>query len=104
MEMRFLGRSGLQVSVLSFGTMTFGGIADFAKMGDTQLDEARSLVSECIEHGVKLFDTADIYSQGASERILGEALGERRHEVLIATKAYAPMGAGPNDLGASRHH
>jgi aryl-alcohol dehydrogenase-like predicted oxidoreductase len=104
MEMRCLGRSGLQVSVLSFGTMTFGGMADFAKMGNTQVEEARALVDECIEYGVNLFDTADIYSLGASERILGEALGEKRHQVLIATKAYAPMGEGANDVGASRHH
>lgn len=104
MEMRFLGRSGLQVSVLSFGTMTFGGESFWSGMGSTQVDEARSLVSQCIDKGVNLFDTADIYSSGQSEQILGEALGLRRKEVLIATKAFAPMGTGPNDLGSSRYH
>jgi aryl-alcohol dehydrogenase-like predicted oxidoreductase len=104
MEMRFLGRSGLSVSVISFGTMTFGGVGDFQKLGTTQVEEARNLAAECIDHGVNLFDTADIYSEGASEKVLGEALGPRRKDVLIATKAYAPMGKGPNDLGSSRYH
>jgi len=102
--MRFLGRSGLQVSVLSFGTMTFGGDERFAAIGSTKVDEARNLIAECIDKGVNLFDTADVYSNGDSERILGEALGQHRKDALIATKGFAPLGSGPNDLGSSRHH
>ena len=104
MEMRFLGRSGLQVSVLSFGTMTFGGDGSFSGIGSTQVEEARNLIAECMDKGVSLFDTADVYSNGRSEEILGEALGSRRKHVLIATKGFAPMGSGPNDLGSSRYH
>lgn len=105
MEMRFLGKSGLKVSALSFGTMTFGGGDDFFQhMGGTQLDEAQRLVDICLDAGVNLFDTADVYSQGRSEEILGKALGKRRQDVLIATKAYGRMGEGPNEVGLSRHH
>jgi aryl-alcohol dehydrogenase-like predicted oxidoreductase len=104
MEMRCLGRSGLRVSALSFGTMTFGGEGFFSKMGQTQTDDARRLVGLCLDSGVNLFDTADVYSNGASESILGQALGSRREEALIATKVFARMGGGPNDAGLSRHH
>ncbi len=104
MEYRFLGRSGLQLSAFSFGTMTFGGEGRHKSIGGTQVDEARRLIDVCIEAGVNLFDTADIYSNGLSESILGEALGGRRKEVLIATKAFARMGELPNDIGLSRHH
>ncbi|MBD2100985.1 aldo/keto reductase [Leptolyngbya sp. FACHB-261] len=104
MEMRFLGNSGLRVSALSFGTMTFGGGEFFEHMGATQVDEARRLIDLCIDAGVNLFDTADIYSQGKSEEVLGQAIGKRRHDVLIATKAFARMGDGANDVGLSRYH
>ncbi len=105
MEMRFLGKSGLKVSVLSFGTMTFGGGDNFFQhMGGTQVEEAQRLIDICLDAGVNLFDTADVYSQGRSEEILGKALGNRRQNVLIATKAYGRMGEGPNDVGLSRHH
>ena len=104
MDYRQLGRSGLRVSVLTLGTMTFGGGGDFAKAGNSDVAEARRLVDTCLDAGVNLFDTADIYSRGLSEEILGQALGSRRGEALIATKARFPMGEGPNDAGASRHH
>lgn len=104
MEMRFLGKSGLSVSSLSFGTMTFGGGEYFESMGATQVDEATRLIDRCIDAGVNLFDTADVYSQGKAEEVLGQAIGNRRHDVLIATKAFARMGTGANDLGLSRHH
>lgn len=105
MEMRFLGKSGLKVSVLSFGTLTFGGSDNFfGQIGSTQLDEAQRLVDICLEAGVNLFDTADVYSHGRSEEILGKALGKRRQNVLVATKAYGRMGEGANDVGLSRYH
>jgi aryl-alcohol dehydrogenase-like predicted oxidoreductase len=103
MEMRRLGSSGLQVSVLSFGTMTFGGDST-NPVGETQVDEARRLIDLCLEAGINLIDSADGYSQGNSERVLGEALKGRRDDVLIATKVHSRMGPGPNDLGQSRHH
>jgi aryl-alcohol dehydrogenase-like predicted oxidoreductase len=104
MEMRRLGSSGLQVSALGFGTMTFGGVDGFRAVGTTGVDEARRLVDICLEAGVNLFDTADVYSQGASEEILGQALQGRRDDVILATKVHGRMGAGPNDIGQSRHH
>jgi len=105
MEFRQLGRSGLKVPVLSFGTGTFGGGNEFFRAwGATEVEEARRLVDICLEVGVNLFDTADIYSDGLSETILGKAVGGRRQQVLISTKATFRMGAGPNDLGSSRHH
>ena len=104
MEYRALGRSGLRVSVLSMGTMTFGGRGDFADVGSTGVDEARRQVDQCLAAGVNLFDTADVYSGGLSEEILGQALTGRRDQVLVATKVRMPMGDGPNDAGLSRHH
>lgn len=104
MEMRRLGSSGLQVSALGFGTMTFGGKDNFSAVGTTQVDEARRLVDLCLEAGVNLFDTADVYSQGASEEVLGQALEGRRDDVILATKVHGRMGDGPNDVGQSRHH
>jgi len=104
-EHRQLGRSGLKVPVLSFGTGTFGGKGDFfARWGATDVDEARRLVDLCLDAGVNLFDTANSYSGGASEEILGAALKGRRHDVLISTKATFPTGRGPNDKGSSRYH
>jgi aryl-alcohol dehydrogenase-like predicted oxidoreductase len=105
MEYRLLGGSGLKVSALSFGTGTFGGTNEFFKAwGTTQDAEAKRLVDVCIDAGINLFDTADGYSDGASELILGRAVKDKRDRVLISTKAYFPTGSGPNDRGTSRHH
>ena len=104
MEMRTLGRSGLQVSVLTMGTMTFGGSGAFAAVGDTDVAEARKQVDLCLEAGVNIIDTADAYSGGRSEEIVGEVLEGRRDDVLVATKVRFPTGRGPNDAGLSRHH
>jgi len=104
MEYRQLGTSGLQVSVISLGTMTFGGKGKFADVGTTGGDEAREQVDLALEAGVNLIDTADVYSEGMSEEIVGEVLEGRRDDVLVATKARFPMGSGPNDAGLSRHH
>jgi aryl-alcohol dehydrogenase-like predicted oxidoreductase len=105
MQFRQLGYSGLKVPALTFGTATFGGATEFFKAwGATDVPEATRLVSICLEAGVNMFDTADVYSNGLSEEILGKAVAGRRKEVLIATKASFRMGAGPNDLGNSRHH
>lgn len=103
MEYRFLGRSGLKVPALSFGAGTFGGSGPlFGNWGHIDVTEAARLVDICLEHGVTLFDTADVYSDGASEDVLGAALKGRRDRVLISTKASLPMGDGPNDAGSSR--
>jgi aryl-alcohol dehydrogenase-like predicted oxidoreductase len=104
MEHRQLGRSGLRVSVLTLGTMTFGGRGFFAKAGNTDLAGARRQIDLCLEAGVNLADTANAYSLGVSEEILGEALQGRRHRMLVATKARMRMGDGPNQAGLSRHH
>ncbi len=104
MEYRQLGRSGLRVSALTMGTMTFGGVGPFAAIGDTDVAGARRQIDRCLAAGVNLIDTADIYSFGLSEEIVGEALEGRRDKVLIATKARMRMGDGPNDAGLSRHH
>ncbi len=108
MEFRTLGRSGLKVPVLSFGTGTFGGSNEFFRAwGTTDVQEATRLVDICLEAGVNLFDTADVYSDGVSETILGKAIAGRRDDVLISTKATFRMGVGapgPNDLGSSRYH
>jgi aryl-alcohol dehydrogenase-like predicted oxidoreductase len=103
MEYKRLGASGLKVPLLSFGTGTFGGTGPlFGAWGNTDAREARRLVDICLEAGVTLFDTADVYSNGASEEVLGEAIKGRRAEVLISTKTTLPMGDGPNDAGSSR--
>ncbi len=103
MEYRFLGRSGLKVPALSFGAGTFGGSGPlFSNWGTSNSAEARRLVDICLEAGVNLFDTADVYSDGASEGVLGEAIKGRRDAVLISTKTSLPMGDGPNDAGSSR--
>ncbi len=105
MEYRQLGNSGLKVPVLSFGTATFGGSGDFFKAwGSTQADEATRMVSQCLDAGVTLMDTANTYSRGLSEEILGKAIQGRRHQLLLSTKATFPMGEGPNDYGSSRFH
>jgi len=105
MEYRQLGYSGLQVPVLSFGTGTFGGANEFFKAwGSSDVAEATRLVDICLDAGVNLFDTADIYSLGASEEILGKAIAGKRNRVLISSKATFAMGKGPNELGSSRYH
>src|SRR5579871_750550 len=105
MEFRQLGKSGLKVPVLSFGTGTFGGGSEFFKAwGSIDVAEATRLVDICLDAGVNLFDTADVYSKGLSETILGKAIAGRRDKVLISTKATFRMSDGPNDLGSSRHH
>lgn len=104
MEYRFLGSSGLEVSVLSFGTMTLGGEGRFAAMGNVQVEEATRLVDICLEAGVNLFDTADIYSFGKSEEVLGKALGSRRKDIVLATKVFNRLEPGPNNVGLSRLH
>ncbi|TKT82967.1 aldo/keto reductase [Aquamicrobium sp. LC103] len=103
MEYRRLGASGLKVPALSFGAGTFGGTGPlFGNWGNTDAMEARRLVDICLEAGVNLFDTADVYSAGASEEVLGEAIKGRRDEILISTKTSLPMGDGPYDAGSSR--
>jgi aryl-alcohol dehydrogenase-like predicted oxidoreductase len=105
MEFRQLGYSGLKVPVLSFGTGTFGGRGEFFQAwGNSDVKEATRLVDICVEAGVNFFDTADVYSRGTSEEILGKAIAGRRSSVLISTKATFAMSDGPNDLGSSRHH
>jgi aryl-alcohol dehydrogenase-like predicted oxidoreductase len=104
MQYRQLGRSGLRVSAISLGTMTFGGRGAFANVGATDTAEARRQVEMCLEAGVNLVDTADVYSDGLAEEIVGKALAGRRDDVLLATKARFSMGPGPNDSGLSRHH
>ena len=104
MDYRQLGRSGLKVSALSLGTMTFGGKGMFAKTGATDVAGARRQIDLCLEAGINLFDTADVYSDGLSEEILGKALEGRRDDVLIATKARFCTAPGVNDAGSSRFH
>src|SRR3954454_5802887 len=104
MDFRQLGRAGLRVPVLSFGTATFGGGNDFYRAwGSTDVAEAKRMVDLCIDAGAAFFDTANSYSTGRAEEILGAALAGRRQNVLLATKATFPMGAGPNQVGSSRH-
>jgi aryl-alcohol dehydrogenase-like predicted oxidoreductase len=104
MDYRQLGRSGLKVSAFSLGTMTFGGKGNFGKTGATDVEGARRQVDLCLEAGINLIDTADIYSAGLAEEILGKTLKDRRDKVLVATKARFRMGAGANDAGLSRQH
>jgi len=105
MEYRQLGNSGLKVSSLTLGTMTFGGQGGFAKVGSIGLVEARRLIDLVADAGVNLIDTADVYSSGVAEEILGEAMGgKRKPGMLIASKARYTMGPGPNDKGLSRWH
>jgi aryl-alcohol dehydrogenase-like predicted oxidoreductase len=105
MEYRTLGRSGLKVPVLSLGTGTFGGKGDFFKhWGSSDVAEATRLVDVCLEAGLSMFDSADVYSNGAAEEVLGEAIKGRRDQVLISTKGTFRRGKGPNDVGSSRQH
>ena len=104
MEYRQLGRSGLRVSTITLGTMGFGGTGWAQPVGQIDVEGARRQIEMARDAGVNLIDTADVYSGGLSEEILGQALGNDRDEVLIATKVRMPMGDGPNDAGLSRHH
>ncbi len=105
MDYRLLGRSGLKISTLTIGTMTMGGKGWAKTVGDLGVAESRRLIDMSLDAGVNLIDTADVYSQGVSEEIIGEITGgTRKNGVLIATKARFPMGDGPNDAGSSRHH
>jgi aryl-alcohol dehydrogenase-like predicted oxidoreductase len=105
MEYRRLGNSGLKVPVLCYGTGTFGGGTEFFKAwGSSDVANATHLLDICLEAGVNFFDTADVYSDGLSETILGKAIGTRRKDVLISTKATFQLGKGPNDVGSSRYH
>jgi aryl-alcohol dehydrogenase-like predicted oxidoreductase len=105
MEHRRLGKSGLRVPALSFGTGTFGGGNDFFKgWGSTDSNGAARLVDICLDHGVSMFDSADVYSDGLAEQILGQAIKGKRNRVLISTKATFPLGDGANDYGSSRQH
>jgi aryl-alcohol dehydrogenase-like predicted oxidoreductase len=100
-----LGKSGLRVPELSFGTGTFGGGNDFFKAwGNTDAGGAAHLIDLCLEHGVSMFDTADVYSDGLAEQILGQAIKGKRNRLLISTKVTFPTGAGANDFGSSRQH
>jgi aryl-alcohol dehydrogenase-like predicted oxidoreductase len=105
-QYNFLGRTGLRVSGFSLGTMTFGGSgsAFFEGVGGVGQEEATAMVHAAIDHGVNLFDTADVYSRGLSEQMLGKALRGRRDDVLIATKVHGRMSDEVNDIGQSRHH
>ncbi len=104
MDYRQLGRSGLRFSELILGTMGFGGAGQFRGVGEIDLDGARRQIDLALDAGVNVIDTADIYSSGAAEEIVGQALAGRRDSVLLATKARFAMGPGPNDAGLSRHH
>jgi len=105
MKYNRLGHSGLRVPALSFGTATFGGGNDFFKAwGSTDAGGASRLIDVCLDHGVSLFDSADVYSRGMAEQILGDAIKGKRNRLLISTKATFPMGEGPNDFGSSRQH
>ena len=104
MEYRHLGRSGLQVSAYAFGTATFGGVGALGKWGATDVAEASRMLDICLDAGVNLVDTANAYSHGRSEEILGSAMAGRRERLLVATKVRFRMGEGPNELGLSRRH
>ena len=104
MEYRQLGYTGLRVSALALGTMTFGGQGKFAYVGETDVAEASHIVDRAIEGGVNFIDTADVYSNGRSEEILGEILQGRRDDIVLATKARFAMGGGQNDAGLSRRY
>ena len=104
MNYRQLGRTGLRVSALCFGTMTFGGEGMYKVIGETAQAEADRLVGVCLDAGINFFDTADTYSGGRAEQMLGKALGANRKDVVVATKVRGRVGPGPNDVGLSRGH
>lgn len=105
MEYRYLGGSGLRVPALSLGAATFGGnTAFFKEWGDTNVKEASRMLDMCLDAGINFIDTADIYSDGGSEEVVGQAIKGRRDQFLISTKGTFPLGSGPNDMGSSRYH
>ena len=104
MKMRFLGKSGIKVSELCLGTWNFGHDERMKDLGEVMQKDADTIVGMALEHGINFFDTADGYSEGRSEQILGKALGKRRKEVIVATKVRARMSPNPNNVGLSRHH
>ncbi|HXJ18660.1 MAG TPA: aldo/keto reductase [Polyangia bacterium] len=104
MNHRSLGRTGLRVSEICFGTMTFGGEGVYRTIGTTAQGEADRLIGVCLDAGINFFDTADTYSNGRAEEILGKALGTRRRDVVVATKVRGRVGPGPNQVGLSRGH
>src|SRR3954470_22447251 len=105
MEFRELGGSGFKVPVLSLGTGTFGGGTEFFKAwGASGVSEATRLVDVCLDAGLSMFDSADMYSNGLAEEILGQAIKGRRDRVIISTKGGFRVGPGPNDIGTSRYH
>jgi aryl-alcohol dehydrogenase-like predicted oxidoreductase len=104
MEYRQLGHSGLRISALTLGTMTFGGRGGFSAVGATGIDGARRQVDMCLDAGVNLIDTADVYSGGLAEEITGEVIKGRRDTLLLSSKVRMAMGDGPNDAGLSRQH
>ena len=105
MEYRQLGKSGFKVPLLSLGTCTFGGGTDFFKAwGNIRDNEAIRLIDICLDAGLNLFDSADVYSKGIAEEILGKAIQGKRDQVIISTKTTFRLGTGPNDLGSSRFH
>src|SRR3954466_9512392 len=104
MEQRRFGHSGLSVSVLSFGTMTVGGRDRFSKMGTLGVADTARILDLCRDAGVNTIDTADVYSLGGAEEILGEAMAGRRNDFVLVTKGFMRMGPGPHDTGLSRKH
>ncbi len=104
MKTRFLGNTGVRVSELCFGAMTFGGKGYWKNIGQVEQKEADELINMAIEGGINFFDTADVYSEGRSEEILGRALGNKRKDIVLATKVRGRTGTGPNDVGLSRKH
>lgn len=104
MNLRFLGNTGVKVSEICFGAMTFGGRGYWKSIGELEQSEATGLVNLALEGGINFFDTADVYSEGLSEEMLGKALGTRRNNIILATKVRGRTGQGPNDVGLSRHH
>jgi len=104
MNTRFLGNTGVRVSELCFGAMTFGGRGYWKNVGQVEQQEADALVGMAMDGGINFFDTADVYSEGRSEEILGQALGSRRKDIVLATKVRGRTGPGPNDVGLSRRH
>jgi aryl-alcohol dehydrogenase-like predicted oxidoreductase len=104
MKIRFLGNSGIKVSEICFGAMTFGGKGYWKVIGELEQKDANELVKLALDGGVNFFDTADVYSEGLSEEMLGKALGNHRKEIILATKVRGRTGKGPNDVGLSRHH
>jgi aryl-alcohol dehydrogenase-like predicted oxidoreductase len=104
MKMRYLGNSGIKVTEICFGAMTFGGKGYWKVIGALEQKDVNELVKLALDGGVNFFDTADVYSEGLSEEMLGKALGNHRKEIILATKVRGRTGKGPNDVGLSRHH